>query len=186
MNIDADYAIKFFQAMQKQPLIFLPEVFAGSSVNEVIDRMNGYKGLIENAQKGFDTFWILGLEEDYPELFVKYAFKLQESLNLEKQVTVSCPVNVYVYDVDGKLVAYIKDGCPYAEGNITAVVEGESKNFYFYDDGEYEMVCDGYNNGSMNIAINIYDEGFITQTVNYFDIPVSDNSTHRLEITSND
>lgn len=186
LNIDADYAIKFFQAMQKQPLIFLPEVFAGSSVNEVIDRMNGYKGLIENAQKRFDTFWILGLEEDYPELFVKYAFKLQESLNLEKQVTVSCPVNVYVYDVDGKLVAYIKDGCPYAEGNITAVVEGESKNFYFYDDGEYEMVCDGYNNGSMNIAINIYDEGFITQTVNYFDIPVSDNSTHRLEITSND
>lgn len=186
LNVDAEYAIKFFQAMQKQPLIFLPEVFAGSSVDEVIDRMNGYKGLIENAQKGFDTFWILGLEEDYPELFVKYAIKLQESLNLEKQVTVSCPVNVYVYDVDGKLVAYIKDGCPYAEGNITAVVEGESKNFYFYDDGEYEMVCDGYNNGSMNIAINIYDDGFITQTVNYFDVPVSDNSTHRLEITSND
>lgn len=175
------YTIDFYSAMHEGAMSGVEEWIAGASYDEIIADFKEVKSITELSKSQFDTYWIMWLSEDYPEIYPAYEYRLYETLELEKKIGIACPVDVSVYDENDVLVAYVKNGRPYASGNITAVVVGEEKYFYFYDDEQYKVVCDGYDTGTMDVLITEYDGDGVSRKVNYLDVPVSGESIHDLD-----
>ncbi len=132
------------------------------------DKRAKVKKAIENIQQDYDEAhesvtvnWIFFLEEDYPNsgLYEDYEYILAESLErMKKKYKVACPVDVYVYDRGQKLAAYVVDGKAYSNGDISVVVEGDRKTFYFYDEELYDIQYVGTDTGAMDVQVTEYDE----------------------------
>lgn len=67
----------------------------------------------------------------------------QHNESLRKKIKVACPVNVYVYDSNGKLVAYAENGRVSSTGPVTIALNDDVKTIYFYDDAKYNIQYTG-------------------------------------------
>ena len=179
--IGTQYTVDFYTAMKDGATSDIEEWISGADLEDIIATYERGKNFAEVRKEQFEAAWIENLQADYPELYPYYKNRLNEAIELNKLLHVACPVDVSVYDENDVLVAYVKDGRPYASGNITAVVVGEEKYFYFYDDEDYKIVCDGYNEGTMDVFVTEYDNNAVSRQVNYLDVPVSSESTHDLD-----
>lgn len=99
--------------------------------------------------------WIDELKLDYPDLYLEYSDVRVQFL---KSIKIACPVNVFVYDKDGELVAYVEDGKAWSSNKVTLQVEGDVKKIYFYDEEEYRIDYIGNDSGVMDVSIAEYDK----------------------------
>ncbi len=142
---------------------------------------------IENSTYAYHesilTGWIFELEEDKPPKYEEYKHLLDEShKRVKKRYNINCPVDVYVFDKKGVIVASVIDNVPYCRNDvdITLAVEGDRKTIYMYGD-EYDIVYEGNDTGTMDITVTEYSEADTTTRNVYFN---NLNLTNGLKYTS--
>ena len=121
------------------------------------------------------TAWIYELEYQYPTsgLYEYYKHLIEESAaRVEaKEFIAACPVDVYVYDQEDKLIASIVDGVVSRDGDVMVALSGERKIVRFFDDQNYRIEYVGTDTGDMDVTISEFDgEGVIDRTVNYYNV----------------
>jgi len=93
-----------------------------------------------------------------------------------KKLTITCPVNVNVYDSAGTLVASVVDN-EIVVDTLPVDVIGESAEIYFYegeDIDDYTIEITAYDEGVVNYSVSEYENhGTETRKINYESIPVS-------------
>lgn len=158
------------------------------------DARDSIKTSINSIQKSYVvshetalTCWINHLEEDYPNtgLYEKYHALFSESENriVSKKYVAACPVDLYVYDMDDNLVAYVVDNKPYCNGNITVILEDDTKTLYFYNDEEYRIEYVGNDKGSMDVQLTEFDSNSNgLRDVYFYDIPLNDGMTYNTDV----
>lgn len=148
-------------------------------LKENIVSQSTYSGL-------FDDSWMDALNDEYPELYKALMKNKVLQKKTTKKVKVACPVNVYCYDGENKLVAYVEDGIVHVSKNVAIILNGEEKTFVFNDEQNYRIVSKGYDIGTMDICVTEYSDNDVSRTVNYFDIPVEHSSTATLSENNDD
>lgn len=130
LRTDADYTIEFWKTFKYT----LSDLFNPGKVEDIISSYSVIYGLLDESQITFNNAWIQNLFSDYPSLVDQYIGQLKEAVNqINHSVSISRSSNVAVYDANNKQVAYIRDGKPYASGNVSIVVEGAENQLHFYD-----------------------------------------------------
>ncbi len=188
LDYNCKSAYKFVDAVDDALISQIAALLGGNNNEEVKKSIKSIQQTYySNYAISILSSWINELDVDYPNsgLYEKYESLLDE--NYKKAVTkkygVACPVDVYVYDKNNQLVAYVIDNKPYSAGDITVVVEGTSKELYFYDSDQYHIEYVGTGVGDMEASIEEYDQaGNIMRQVDYCKIPLSDGLTYETEI----
>ncbi len=99
---------------------------------------------------------------------------IKSFFNLKKEVKAACPVNVYIYDEEDHLVAYVEDGVVSCSvDDLVIAQDGDEKIIRFYDNANYRVEYSGYDEGTMDIVITEFDDTQIARTVNYNNLPVT-------------
>ena len=188
---DCESAYNFVDVLDKALATRIDELLNG----EGDDPWQRNKNSIANIQMSFYDVheqmlrnWIIYLKEDYPdqpELYDKYQSLREESMNrvLNKKYLAACPVDVYVYDLDNNLVTYVKDNKAYSNGEVTVVVENDTKALYFYNDDEYRIEYVGNGSGDMDLTVTEYgDDEKELRMVYFYDVPLTDGQTYETEV----
>lgn len=188
---DCESAYNFVDVLDKALATRIDELLNG----EGDDPWQRNKNSIANIQMSFYGVheqmlrdWIIYLREDYPdqpELYDKYQSLREESMNrvLNKKYLAACPVDVYVYDLDNNLVAYVKDNKAYSNGEVTVVVENDTKALYFYNDDEYRLEYVGNDSGDMDLTVTEYgDDEEELRNVYFYDVPLTDGQTYETAV----
>ena len=137
-----------------------------------LDREN--HDLAKNYYKYRNQMYTLYLPEEAEELVA--AFERAARL-----AQIHCPVNVSVYNSAGELVAEVGEDMVWSSGAIAVVYDHGQKDIYFFDNGDYRIVCEGYAEGDMDVSFIDYDsDGNVTRTLNYNNVPVSAGTIHTL------
>jgi hypothetical protein len=101
--------------------------------------------------------------------------------NAAKQYSIHCPVNVKIYNASGETVAEVGENAIIACDNIAVIYDHGEKEIYFFDNADYTLVCEGYEDGDMDIELKEFDsDGSLVRTVGYNNVPVSLGSVHTL------
>lgn len=179
---DCEQAYKFVDIVDNAVASKIAHFFGASDNSETKDK-------IQSMQKKF--------LEDYKDNSMKWMDNLASSvytyyknLYLEsyrkrvKQITVACPVDVYVYDSDSVLVASsVGDVLSCSSDAISIVRVGEEKIFLFYDDQNYNVEYVGNGSGVMDVTVKEYDENEMEiRTVNYYDVELNDGKTYEMPV----
>ena len=173
-----------------------------------IEIENSLKNSITEAESAKDalhctilTSWITKLESESSHIaknYYEYRDKMyalyrpkpdegsiQASPSAVTLYSIHCPVTVTVYNSVGDAVAEVGENEVWASGEIAVVYDHGGKEIYFFDEGDYKLVCEGYGEGDMDIEVVNYDkDGNITRTINYNNVPVWTGSMHDLSIYS--
>ena len=157
------------------------EVFDCSQDSQLKPRIQALQASYQDQYNYISTHWINSLDE---ELYKQYESRLNKPTDICASYFIACPVNVYVYDESGVLVASVVDEKPFASGNVTIAVENENKTIEFFDDAAYEIKCVSYGEGTMDITIMEYEDGNSVRQAEFYDIPLEQSSIY--EITANE
>lgn len=180
-RVDCEYAKKFCDVQNESLVGQIISLFGGHSIEDA-------KRMIETSKKKYrlehfySTWsWIELLNDDYPQSGLYEHFEHIMAIDWNKtfgtQYVFSCPVNIYVYDSDNRLVAKAENGVAYAEGDILVHISGDAKTLYFGNDEKYHIVIRGYDIGSMNVEIiQNNDAGEPARKVFFKDIPISNDT----------
>lgn len=187
-DVDSECAYKYVDNIQSSIFGSLKEYFGAEDYkglkNAINDRREQYKDYYESAQ----TNWVDSLLDDYPGsgLYEKYDSLLRGtgSSGPAKEVVAACPVNVYVYDNTGSVVASVIDGrvsCS-ADDVMVALIE-DQKTIRLYDGADYRIECVGYATGDMDITVSEFDASEnIIRTVNYYDMAVDEGTGYSINV----
>lgn len=198
-SIDCESAIEYVDVIAKEDvsifddslLLTLKRLFGAKDTDDI----QALKKSIQNIQSdyqvghvGAETNWIYQLDDDYPGegLTAKHESLVDKARRtiLKKEFTVACPVNVYVYNQSGNVVASVVDGrvsCS-VDGVMIALL-GEQKVVRLYDDANYRIEYIGYGTGNMDITITEFDarENAI-RTVNYYDVALANEKAYSMDV----
>lgn len=190
--VDCDQAIKYLDKMDKGLPNKLPSIWGDTredQINDIEKIKDQYLQQYWQAQ----TVWIDSLKNDFPNsgLYEKYSQLLDSkpmtsSSGLKKKSMAWCPINVYVYDVQDNLVAYIEDGMVGCSADDLMIAQnGDEKIIRFYNDASYRVEYKGYDTGDMDIIVNEFDDSAnIERTVNYNNVPLNNGKTYSLNYDS--
>jgi len=163
------------------------------------DRQDIRKGLkvlvqaIANMMKGIEgseEVFALVMNSDklilahYPELCLAWLQSQDENYSSQntrvyvpsskRVIRLNCPVDVVVYDSQGRIVAKIIDNIPQSinESSIAcAYTENGEKAIVLPMDESFNVVATATDNGKMDVSIDLYDvEGKCKYLENYYDI----------------
>lgn len=177
------YADELDQAFLSKLASWLGDTTQKNLKNKISTIQNAYK----TSYWGAETLWVNYLEDDYPNsgLYEKYSYLLSDDaiksfFNLKKEVKAACPVNVYVYDEEDHLVAYVEDGIVSCSvDDLVIVQDGDEKIIRFYGNANYRVEYSGYDEGTMDIVITEFDNDTqIARTVNYNNLPVTNSQIY--------
>ena len=155
-------------------LPFLGEVIvAVKKVYDIAEKIVGAYAAIKNGV-GLVYF----SRAHYPELCLAWMDSIQELSKLGYiEAMVNCPVDVNVYDSEGKLVGYIKDDVPQAieDGLLTFIDENGQKIVYMPCDQEYTIEMIATNAGEVTYTLKAYgeSEGDYFSVINYPTVSVN-------------
>lgn len=116
----------------------------------------------------------------YPETYLAWMYALDAEEfghGIYRKDYINCPVDVAVYDEDGKNVAGFKDEEPYfeADGYVTAYVdENGQKVLVFPNDREYRVEITPYDEGTLSYTVEEYSaaDNETRRVVSYQSIPI--------------
>ena len=116
------------------------------------------------------------LAEDI-EILDKYQVRFSEMKEFAEEISepvttlhIACPVDVKLYNDDGKLVAQVIANTPESfDDRVRCYVDGESKLFVFPTSMEYDVEITATGDGSMQFIVYEYADG-AELTVNKFDV----------------
>lgn len=136
------------------------------------------------------TAWIDQLGVDYPnsELENQYGSWFEQSTERisTKEFVAACPVNVYVYNSSGKLIASVSDNRVSCEDpNIMIALMNDTKIVRFYGDQNYYIEYVGTDTGTMDVTISEFDDNEeIVRKINYYDISLEDNAKYKVDVNA--
>lgn len=97
--------------------------------------------------------------------------------NQTREIRINCPVDVYVYDSTGALVAsIINDTVIDGLGSIVCLINSNGeKVVYLPGDSEYSIAIIATDNGFVSYSVSEYDfvYGTVTRMENYYDVEIS-------------
>lgn len=163
---------------------------------EVRDYANYYK---EYTQKDFVPYFSRFPSTDYHACLAYMAFLKSggEPTTVRPQkrflLSVCCPVDVEVYDSDGKLLSRVTNNiCDenITSDNVICIINGDKKYFIISTDDKYQVKFTGTDNGTMEYSVQklrsadeiITEEDFIT----YETVELENGKMFYSEIPSND
>ncbi|MBR1444770.1 MAG: leucine-rich repeat protein [Firmicutes bacterium] len=152
------------------------KAFNVNNSEQLKNSIESMKNIMKGYVNGANTEWITYLEDDYPELYHYYDTKRDKY----KVYNIHCPVDVYVFDKNGVLVACSEGDSLYYNGaaNLTIAREDDKKTVYTYDD-EYNVIYKATGNGTMDIIVNEYVDNENTATVNFNNIELKENEEYK-------
>ncbi len=109
-----------------------------------------------------------------------YILATKPTKNYIKRVKIECPVDVYIYDMNGEVVGKIvNDVIDSTSSEITMEVIGETKYAYLVGD-DYKIRLVGNDVGSMTYTIEEMDEELkVLRTTKFIDLPLEKDSTYQ-------
>lgn len=179
---DCNAAYQFTEAVSDALWAKIQAIFKKNNAEEVRKQIRSIQQDYNLEYESTKRSWVYGLEEEYPRKYAKYEYLLDESWNrIKKKYSIACPVDVYIYDGEGKLAASVVNQVPYCKENapFTVAVIDDKKEIWFYDDtGEYMIVYVGTDTGMMDINIEEFDDGNICRQVKYWDVPLANTTEY--------
>ena len=175
-NLNCNTAKAFPDAVNDAIYTGAFDVEGTTELKYTIDDWNNYvKGRINRVNCGE---WIYQLQTDYPEYY-SYYDSIRDNY---KVYDIHCPVDVYVFDKNGVLVASVEGKSLYYDGEakITIARNGDKKTVYTYGD-EYTVIYKATDNGTMDIIVNEYSNGENTATVNFNDVELVKDAEYKSE-----
>ena len=93
---------------------------------------------------------------------------------ITKRQKINCPVDVYVYDLDGNLCgSIVHNEVQTGENKLYLYVEDDSKNVWYTGD-DYKIKLVGNDTGTMDYTITEFNaENEAIRTVNFYNIPLT-------------
>ena len=183
---DCDEAYNFVDTLDRAMISNVAKLFGSTYYNDTKDAINMKKNTYATQRSMADVAWIYLLDEDYPNsgLSDQYQWIIdQHNESLRKKIKVACPVNVYVYDSNGKLVAYAENGRVSSTGPVTIALNDDVKTIYFYDDAKYNIQYTGTGTGDMDLTVSEFDATETTaRTVNFFDVPLKKSTQYSMNV----
>ena len=183
---DCDEAYNFVDTLDRAMISNVAKLFGSTYYNDTKDAINMKKNTYATQRSMAEVAWIYLLDEDYPNsgLSDQYQWIIdQHNESLRKKIKVACPVNVYVYDSNGKLVAYAENGRVSSTGPVTIALNDDVKTIYFYDDAKYNIQYTGTGTGDMDITVSEFDATETTaRTVNFFDVPLKKSTQYSMNV----
>ena len=145
------------------------KAFNTNSTQELQNSIDNMEKSIKGFVNSANTNWIDYLEYDYPELYPEY----EKNRDNYKVYQIHCPVDVYVFDTAGVLVAASEGNSIFYDGeaDITIIRDGDQKTVYTYGD-EYKVIYKATDNGTMDVVVNEFTANEKTATVNFNNIPL--------------
>ena len=183
LDEDCNAAYSFAEATSEGLLARLQAAFGKNDAEELKKQIKSIQNSYYSEYESTKTAWVYGLEADYPEEYSEYKHLLDESWNrIKKKYHIACPVNVYVYDVSGKLVASVVNNVPYCETDApftVAAVDDEKEIWFYGDAGQYTVSYIGTDNGTMDITIEEYSaSGDMSRQVKHMDVPLTNGKAY--------
>lgn len=183
---DCDEAYNFVDTLDRAMISNVAKMFGSTYYNDTKDAINMKKNTYATQRSMAEVAWIDLLDEDYPNsgLSDQYQWIIdQHNESLRKKIKVACPVNVYVYDSNGKLVAYAENGRVSSTGPVTIALNDDVKTIYFYDDAKYNIQYTGTGTGDMDLTVSEFDATETTaRTVNFFDVPLKKSTQYSMNV----
>lgn len=94
---------------------------------------------------------------------------------ITKSVGIHCPVDVYVYDSQGKLRgSIVNNEVVQTDDELFLYVEGDEKYVYVMND-DYTFKLVGSDEGKMDYDVTTYVDGEVERIIEYKDIPLKNN-----------
>lgn len=184
-KLDCDSAAKYVNAVD-EALVSKLLALAGKTNDafreDILSIRNSYQTGMDIARWG----WVEYAMDRYPDL-EEVREQYQKLEQLQKTLKAACPVDVYVYDQSGALVASVVGECITcaADAPIAIVKQGDVKTLYFYGDDQYNVVLTGYDAGAMDVVVTEYDqEGRSARTASFYDVPLTAEQTYQAEVFS--
>ena len=183
LDEDCNAAYSFAESTSEGLLARLQAAFGKNDAEELKKQIKSIQNIYYSEYESTKTAWVYGLEADYPEKYSEYEHLLDESWNrIKKKYHIACPVNVYVYDASGKLVASVVNNVPYckADAPFTVAAVDDEKEIWFYGDaGQYTVSYIGTDNGTMDITIEEYSaSGDMSRQVKHMDVPLTNGKAY--------
>lgn len=161
LDTDCDYALAYVNSIDSSTAGKINAALGNTSCAEMKKSIGSIQDNYALKHASVLTGWIYELENDYPDLYPQYEPLIDETYSkYVKKYEINCPVDVYIYDTNGNLEGSVINNAPYCsdDKNITISVNNDAKTVYLYDDKEYNIVYEGNDTGTMDIAITEYDE----------------------------
>ncbi len=103
-----------------------------------------------------------------------------------KKIVGHCPVDLVVYDGEGKVLGIAEDGYCEFEDSIYIEVSGDVKAIYVPNDMEIHVEMTGTDTGTMSYVLEQYRDNVPSGRMNYYDIPLTDGNAYSQIISSGD
>ena len=120
----------------------------------------------------------------YPEVTLAWCRSLDPNYNADlaaelsgvtRRVRINCPVNIRVFDAEGKMVASITDGIPDKEADLICYVNANGEKVVFLPgDGGYSMEIEATDGGHVSLTLEECDltNGGVDRVQSYNEIEV--------------
>lgn len=120
-------------------------------------------------------------------LLSKFGIKVSDTIftlytNAMKSTVVRCPVDVFVYDVDGNLCGSIVDNQVQEDDpTVSLYVDGDDKYIWYAGD-DYKIRLEGTDTGTMDYEVYEYAGGELLRQVAFHDVPLTNSVVYNGEI----
>lgn len=131
--------------------------------------------------------WIQYLYDDYPNsgLYEYYDKIYEEIVNKKctKEFVAKCPIDVYVYDENNDIVAYIENEKVFGNDQIMLALVDDGKIIRFFDDINYRIEYVATDSGEMDITISEFDlNEDKVRTVNFYNVKLTDGQSYCFDV----
>lgn len=181
---DCDQAYDYVDVLDKSVWNAVEEVFGDDTTDDAMTIIKNFRNNIETQREVSQVMWIDYVGYTYPgtQMHNLYQSAYEAALGISRRVVVACPVEVYVEDGLGNVVAYVTETTVGTSvDDISVMLDGEEKTITFEEDASYTLRIAGTATGTMDITDTRYgDNGEVVRMLEYNDLPVSADGEYML------
>ena len=181
---DCDSAIAFIDSVGDSFVESLKATFGDTTAADQKDSVKSIQDSTYLEYESILTGWVFQLQEDNVKEYNNYKSIIDESEErINKRYHIACPVDVYVYDENGREVASVTDdGTHVSDNSDIAATAYNGEKYIFLDDSSYRLEYRATGSGAMDITIDEYDEtGDVMRQVGFDSLPLGTGDVYRSE-----
>ena len=194
IDVDCEQAYEFVDTVDSAKISQFVNYLTGSDLSNKKDNIRSMQRDYHEVYNLSTSAWNYYLANGYNPFTGQYDYTFVPTSNASDgstaawQIVVACPVDVYVYNTAGNLVASVIGGTLECEDeNLIIACVGDEKTVRFFNNSQYRVECVGSDTGCMDVTVQEYDAKEVTRTVQYVDIALSDGKQYSLnKTTTND
>lgn len=181
--VDIDFSLKAVSCQDAYDLVdqidngIVNQIFTSLENDEYTSLKELFEGGIKRNKEAYEYFqtgWLYNLKTDYPKEYEKYKNEISVTNDgVKKILEVACPVDVYVYDCNNNLIAYVTGEKAWCSNIVSLQLENDRKRIYFYNEESYRVEYIGNDSGKMDITITEHNKTEPeTREVYFYDLPL--------------